>query len=485
VESWILGPAGVHSLRAIVEGLESQPVSFSATAVAPVPVAFVTGNNQTGFAGDTLTKEILFRLVTVQGVPRAGVTVTFTAEPGNGTFTETSVVTDANGSGSTRWILGPNSGSQTATATAPDQGDGILKATAVRFVSVSAAGSSACGLSSDGAAYCWGSNFLTQLGDGSTVTLRTRATRVAGLHVFEKLESAGEGNFSCGIKTGGAAWCWGSARHGQLGDGTLPMGGGSSSSVPIAVAGGISFSSIEPGGDFACGLDQAGKAYCWGENFDGQLGDGSTVDHGTPEPAAAGFNFIQLATGFDHACGLTSTGDTYCWGNRSPYQAGTIQSRTTPILIPGGNKFVSIVAGGIHTCGLKSSGAAFCWGQNSSGQVGDGSTSTRASPVAVLGGISFVMLAGQGRTTCGLTAAGSAYCWGENDNGEAGVGNTSSVRTPKLVDGGIRFTSLTVGHFTSCGVADSGAVWCWGPNSSGQVGDGTLDMRVSPTRVGF
>jgi alpha-tubulin suppressor-like RCC1 family protein len=460
-------------------------VSFSATAVAPVPVAFVTGNNQTGFAGDTLTKEILFRLVTVQGVPRAGVTVTFTAEPGNGTFTETSVVTDANGSGRTRWILGPNSGSQTASATAPDQGDGILTATAVRFISISAAGSSACGLSGEGAAYCWGSNFLTQLGDGSTVTLRTRAARVAGGHVFEKLESAGAGNFSCAIKAGGAGWCWGSARQGQLGDGTLPLGGGSSSPVPIAVAGGLSFSVIEPGGDFACGLDQAGKAFCWGLNFFGQLGDGTTDRHGTPEPAASAFTFSRISTARDHACGLTGAGDTYCWGNRNGYQQGNIQARTTPIIIPGGVKFASIAAGWIHTCGLTSSGAAYCWGQNSSGQVGDGSTSTRSAPVAVSGGRSFVMLAAQGLTTCGLTADGTAYCWGENGNGEAGVGHTNPVRVPTPVDGGHRFTTLTVGGFTVCGLVDSGVAWCWGPNESGQVGDGTLDMRVSPTRVGF
>jgi alpha-tubulin suppressor-like RCC1 family protein len=484
VESWILGPAGVHSLRAIVEGLESQPVSFSATAVAPVPVAFVTGNNQTGFSGDTLSQEILFRLVTVQGVPRAGVTVTLTAGPGNGTFTETSVITDANGSGRTRWILGPNSGNQTATATAPDQGDGILKATALRFVSIATAGNSACGLTSEGSAYCWGSNVLTQLGDGTTATLRIKPGRVVGGHVFEALVGAGSGgNFYCGVKGGGVAFCWGSARQGQLGDGTLPIGGNSSSSVPIAVAGGISWAEIDPGGDFACGLDMAGVAYCWGLNFFGQLGDGTLDRRVTPVPVATGLTFASIATGRDHACALTAAGDAYCWGNRSGHRAGSSQEATTPLLIPGGVKFASLSSGWFHICGLTTSGSAYCWGQNGSGQVGDGTTTTRNTPVAVSGGRTYTMLSSQGMTSCGLVADGSAYCWGENAKGQAGVGSTSPARVPALVEGGLRFTAIAASSATTCGLTEAGVAWCWGPNESGQVGDGTQLQRLVPTRV--
>jgi alpha-tubulin suppressor-like RCC1 family protein len=485
VQSWTLGPAGVQSLRAIVAGLESQPVTFSATAVMPVPVAFPVGNMQTGFAGDVLTKDIQFRLVNVSGVPRVGVTVTFAVTSGGGSFSPTTVVTDANGSGTTRWTLGPNAGTQTAVATAPDQGDGILTATAVQFVTVTGAGTSACGLSSEGAAYCWGNNFLTQLGDGTTVAFRPRAGRVVGGHVFEKLASAGAGNFSCGIKLGGEAWCWGSARHGQLGDGTLPVGGGSSSSSPIAVAGGIAFSAIEPGGDHACGLDMAGLAYCWGANASGQLGDGTLLERTTPVRAAPGLVFTQLATGFEHTCGLTSPGDVYCWGGRNGYLAGTIADRTTPIQISSGVKFSTLVAGRFHTCGLTATGNAYCWGQNGSGQIGDGTTTSRAVPTAAVGAGIFVSLSAGGFNTCGVATDGTAYCWGKNDLGEAGAGHTNLARTPTPVAGGLLFTSVIVGGAGSCGLVAPGVAWCWGPNDEGQVGDGTQLPRSSPTRVGF
>jgi alpha-tubulin suppressor-like RCC1 family protein len=485
VESWILGPAGVYSLRAVVEGLESQPVSFTATAVAPVPVAFVTGNNQTGFVGDTLTQEILFRLVTFAGVPRAGVTVTFSAAPGNGTLTETSVVTDANGFGRTRWILGTASGTQTATASAEGQGDGILKASAVRFVAITTAASSACGLTAEGRAYCWGSNFLTQLGDGSSSLLRARAAPVAGDHQFETLDGAGGGNFYCGIKAGADGFCWGSARHGQLGDGTTPTGGANSRSSPIAISGGILFTMLEPGGDHACGLAEDGQAWCWGSNFWGQLGDGATDDQVVPTPAAGALRFSGLSTGSTHSCGLSAFGQVSCWGSRSGFQGGPGQVTTAPVLIPGGIAFSVLKAGFAHTCGLNQSGTAYCWGSNSDGQIGDGTRTSRGGPVPVAGNHAFVSLTAQGRTTCGLTADGTAYCWGLNADGHAGVGHANAVLVPTRVDGDHRFTAVSVGLSTSCGLVDPGIALCWGPNDSGQVGDGTQIRRLSPARVTF
>lgn len=491
VQSWTLGPAGVQSLRAIVDGLESQPVTFNATAVLPVPVAFVTGNNQAGFPGDTLTQEVLFRLVTAQGVPRVGVTVTFTAGPGSGSFTETSVVTDANGFGRTRWILGTALGTQTATATAEGQGDGILTASAVLFVAIRAGGSggsqggaSACGLTTTGTVYCWGSNFLTQLGDGTTIGSRSRPGLVVGGHLFDKLEGAGGGNFYCGIEAGGAGWCWGSGRHGQLGDGTTPTGGFNSRSSPIAVAGGISWTQIDPGGDHACGLDLAGKAYCWGEGSSGQLGDGLGVPQVTPVAVAGGLTFASLATGVSHSCGVTTSGDAYCWGTHTGFRGGSGGSVLTPVLIPGGIKFAALVAGR-STCGLTSVGVAYCWGSNSSGQLGNGTTASTSNPTAVSGGHVFASIALQAETTCGLTSDGTAYCWGNNSLGQAGVGHTGPVRVPTAVQGGLRFTQVTAGFEVTCGLVDPGISWCWGPNSDGQVGDGTVTPALVPTRTRF
>jgi alpha-tubulin suppressor-like RCC1 family protein len=52
--------------------------------------------------------------------------------------------------------------------------------------------------------------------------------------------------------------------------------------TPVAVAGGLQFTSIGLGGAYSCGMTAAAAIYCWGSNYYGQLGDGSYVDRQTP-----------------------------------------------------------------------------------------------------------------------------------------------------------------------------------------------------------
>src|SRR2546428_13988235 len=69
-----------------------------------------------------------------------------------------------------------------------------------------------------------------------------------------------------------AAYCWGGNGSGKLGDGST-----ASSTVPVAVTGGLTFSAVATGWDHTCGLTVSGAAYCWGRNDDGELGNGSTT----------------------------------------------------------------------------------------------------------------------------------------------------------------------------------------------------------------
>jgi alpha-tubulin suppressor-like RCC1 family protein len=54
---------------------------------------------------------------------------------------------------------------------------------------------------------------------------------VAGNLTFADV-SAGNDGFACGVTTDGGAYCWGENSYGQLGDGTT-----TNSSVPVKVAG--------------------------------------------------------------------------------------------------------------------------------------------------------------------------------------------------------------------------------------------------------
>ena len=195
--------------------------------------------------------------------------------------------------------LGDGSNSFDGTGTAVAVADGHT------FTSISGGAFYTCGVATDHAAFCWGFNRDGQLGDGSTNS-RTTPTLVSGGHLFATV-SAGSGSRTCGLTTDGAAYCWGA---GPLGDGKT-----TSDSIPMLVAGVHQFLSVEVGDHHACGVVTTGAVYCWGSNGEGQLGDGTVIDRTTPVLVSGGLTFTSVSTGLGHTCGIAGNGVTYCWGS--------------------------------------------------------------------------------------------------------------------------------------------------------------------------
>ncbi len=76
-----------------------------------------------------------------------------------------------------------------------------------------------CGVTMSDVAFCWGLNQTGANGDGST-TLSSKPVRVVGDIAFTIISTGVWGGHTCGLSTDGRAYCWGSNGGGQLGDGT-------------------------------------------------------------------------------------------------------------------------------------------------------------------------------------------------------------------------------------------------------------------------
>jgi uncharacterized protein YjdB len=122
VGSWRLGQTpGPQSLLAAAAGLTGSPVTFNATAVAPVPttIAGYAGNNQTARPNFTVTSPPSVIVTDAAGVPVPGVAVTFAVTAGGGTLTGEAATTNSDGIAAVgSWRLGPDQGLNTITATA-------------------------------------------------------------------------------------------------------------------------------------------------------------------------------------------------------------------------------------------------------------------------------------------------------------------------------------------------------------------------------
>ncbi len=423
-----------------------------AVTAPPVPVASVTVAPATVLVGVTVQLTATTR--DAGGNVLTGRTVTWA--------TSNPAVTTVN---STGLATGVAAGQATITATSEGQsGAAAITVSALTFATVSA-GANTCGVTTSGAAYCWGSD-LTPAAVAGGFTFKAVSTA----NPIEDLDD------TCGVTTSGATYCWGY----------------DFSPTPVAVADGFAFVMVSTGGDYTCGVTAGGAAYCWGANLYGQLGNGTTTSSSTPVPVAGGYTFSAVSAGGGHICGVTTSRAAYCWGynydgelgngtTTGPQQCGPSGARfacsSTPVAVAGGYTFSAVSAGGGYTCGVTTGGAAYCWGYNGTGELGTGLTTSSSTPVAVLGGHTFSAVSATGfEHTCGVTTDGTAYCWGDNFWGELGSGTTTNSSTPVPVLGGHTFVTVSGGGYYiaivdfssahTCGVTTGGVAYCWGSGST-------------------
>lgn len=203
----------------------------------------------------------------------------------------------------------------------------------VPFTALTTARFHTCSITPDGTGYCWGRNSSGQLGVGSAMESSATPLAVAGGLVLTSVTAVAE--HTCGVTADGAAYCWGENDAGQLGNNNP----GVSTATPTRVLHDAPFAQVSAGFRHTCGIDANGLAWCWGGNSSGQLGDGNDgTAAALPVPVVGGIRFAGVSAGFLHTCGVTPDGLLYCWGRNSEGQLGN-QSRSVdsdrPVLVIG------------------------------------------------------------------------------------------------------------------------------------------------------
>jgi alpha-tubulin suppressor-like RCC1 family protein len=372
------------------------------------------------------------------------------------------------------------------------------------FVAVSAGREHTCALTSDGTAYCWGSNEFGQLGvpdDGTTcpredrrIACQRQPLPVSGALRFQRISAGGA--HTCGLALDNSVHCWGDNLRGALGDPTVRQ-----SFTPIPVASTAQFVDLAAGGFHTCALRADGTLFCWGANDMGQLGINTLgIGSGVPVAAQTSLRFASVATGDRRTCARLSDGITYCWGAMWVERRGSseiLRPQAQPFRIPSSPTFRALTVGASTTCGITSDNLAYCWEANPAGGMGDGTSTGSTTPIAVNTATGFVAISSGALHTCAIADTGHAYCWGGGALGQLGVSSSTlsgrcgaeaaipCSRRPVRVSGWRVYSHISAGLANHvCALTLSRNIYCWGAGGMGQRGDGRVTVgEWSPAKT--
>jgi alpha-tubulin suppressor-like RCC1 family protein len=378
------------------------------------------------------------------------------------------------------------------------------------FVEISTGGQNSCVRQFGGDVYCWGLNQNYEAGDPDRTFFCgtdciTAPTRV----VSGAIQIAVGSSHSCALSSTYRAYCWGLGSAGETG-----LGAPSSQSLPQAVTGGLTFSSISAGQGNSCAVS-SGDIYCWGSI----VGNASQ-----PVRLTSVGIYESVSVSQNHGCALAAYAglrETHCWGQNEsgetsqdplvlPFEPptlntafGTAVSRVATI----GGYAYSVTVGPPYsatraefTCVDQQSGYVSCVGAADKGQLGNGApmvahsyqyqpqTVSILAPVLTRFGYVYksIPLALHGTTVadahaCALDANGAAYCWGDNMYGQLGTGDTVSSNRPRLVAGGHAFRAISTARTHTCAIGTDNVIYCWGTAiqsfGNGQLGLGTKNEQ--------
>lgn len=208
---------------------------------------------------------------------------------------------------------------------------------ATTATAISVGNASACALMADTSVQCWGSNNHGELGTGSTgpqscssLPCSTVPVAVSGLSKVTTISVGGLVDVVCAVKSDGTVWCWGSNFYSQLGNGSTAV----YVSSPVQISGITNATTVSVGYSSVCVLLATGTVECWGNDQDGQMGNGttSTTAQTSPMPVSNITTATAISVNENSACALLADGTVQCWGSAANGSLGT--GTATDELVP-------------------------------------------------------------------------------------------------------------------------------------------------------
>jgi len=361
-------------------------------------------------------------------------------------------------------------------------------------------------LRSDGTVWTWGRNESGQLGNTTNIGTNNAnriPTQVAGLSGVIQI-SAG-GSHAVALKSDGTVYAWGTNRYGQLGN-TTNSGTTNSNATPLQVTDLTGVSQISAGEIHTVALKNDGTVWAWGINGYGQLGNptnvGTSNTNVTPLQVTGLTGVSQVSAGDGHTVALMGNGTVYAWGDNYSGQLGnstndgTENANAVPLQVTGLTGVSQLSAGYNHTIALKSDGTVYAWGSNSFGCLGDNTTTKKVTPTKVHGVGNVDFLTGVSQVSAGenytvaLKSDGTAYAWGYNIYGQ--LGNHTNVNlnpnsTPLQITGLTEGCQVSAGKFHTVVLKIDGTLRACGHNLHGPLGNasnsGTNNSNPSTLQV--
>jgi alpha-tubulin suppressor-like RCC1 family protein len=303
-------------------------------------------------------------------------------------------------------------------------------------------------LEPNGTEFAWGSAGHGEFGNGKGEHSRNFAEQVdfpAGVRIVAIGEARASG---FAVDSTGQGWAWGEGAGGMF------CGGHKNTVLPIEVPGVTDAVAVQGGETHVLWLLANGTVVGCGTNEFGELGLGrANPEADMPMPVPGVSDAVEISAGERHSLVRTASGQVFAFGSNEMGQVcqpAGVKKLFKPTVIPLPGPASEVSGGGNHPWNGHSffmvEGVPYGCGDDSSGQIGDGHTATKFSPAVATDllslGLTEVVAAGE--TSLGLSSSGEVYAWGNGEDGDLANGSEEGFSLmPLAVQSGALQVSAT------------------------------------------